>query len=518
MAAATYTTDLVTISAAEATTGYAEPTGSTAGGTPSLENEYFIQGSNCISKSFNATGVGGLAFTAGTGQTLPTDGAAYIWAYFAAPNAMNTKANGGKQILIGSAIGNYRRYYVSGSDTYEYGGWVCYPVNPTITASATQGTPTTTYVTFGYAANLILGISRGNPLGLDVQRIGRGSIEIVGGDLANGYATFLAAAAENDLVANRWGILSLVDANYKFQGRLLMGTSTTAVDFRDSNKNITIQNTEFVTSNFNLFEVQNASSIVQWTGVSIISLSSVARGNFLVTDNAAVTLSGCTFTDLGTFTFLSATTASDCVFRRCSTITHGNATFTNNRVTNSVATSAVVSANPSSIENCTFVSAGTGHGLEITAAGTYTLSGNTFTGYGATGTTDAAVYNSSGGLVTLNISGGGTVVTFRNSAGSSTVVNASANVTITGLVADSEVRAYLGTNPATATELAGTESSGTSFNFAQSVGGQAGYIQIFHVEYQPIFLEITYGTSDAEIPVQQIFDRQYDRGTTFSPG
>lgn len=515
MAAAVYTTDLVTISTAESVTGYTEPTGSAAGGTPALENEYFIQGANCVVKAFNATGVGGLAFT-GAAQTLPTDGAAYVWAYFAAPNAMNTKALGGKQILIGSTAANYRRYYVAGSDTYEYGGWVCYPVNPTVTASATQGTPTTTYATFGYAANLTLAISRGNPLGLDVQRIGRGTLLIVNGDLANGYGTLTSAALENDLGANRWGILSLVDGGFKFQGHLLMG-NTTPVDFRDSNKSITIQNTEFVTPAFNSFEVRNASSVVQWTSISVLSLSTVARGNFIVTDNAAVTLSGCTFTDLGTFSFLSNTIASGCIFRRCSTITHGNSTFTSNRVSNSVATSAVVSANPSTIQNCTFVSSGTGHGLELTVPGTYTLNGNLFEGYGATGTTNAAVYNNSGGSVTLNVSGGGTVPTFRNGTGASTTVNASANVTLTGLIADSEVRAYLGTDPATSTELAGTESSGTSFTFAQSVGGQAGYIQIFHVSYQPIFLNVTYSSSDVSIPLQQIVDRQYARGSTFTP-
>jgi len=506
MAAASYTTDLVTVSTAEAVTGYSEPTGSIAGGTPSLENEYFIQGSNCISKSFNATGVGGLAFTGGN-QTLPTDGAAYIWAYFAAPNAMATKANGGKQILIGSTAANYRRYYVAGSDTYQYGGWICYPVNPTITASATQGTPTTSYATFGYAANLVLAISRGNPLGLDVQRIGRGTLQVINGDLANGYGTFLAAATENDLVANRWGILSLVDANYKFQGQLLMGTNTTPVDFRDSNRNITIQNTEFVTSNFNLFEVRNASSIVEWTGIAIQSLSTVSRGNFLVTDNASVTLSTCSFTDMGTFSFLSNTTVSDSVFRRCSTITHGSSSFSNNTVTNSVASSAVTSANPATIQNCTFISSGTGHGLEITATGTYTFNGNTFTGYGSAGTTNAAIYNNSGGAVTLNVSGGGTVPTVRNGTGASTTVNASANVVLTGLKAGSEVRAYLGTDPETSTELAGVESSGTNFTFSQSVGGQSGYITIIAFGYNPVYLSVVYSSLDVEIPIQQTVDR-----------
>ena len=140
-----------------------------------------------------------------------------------------------------------------------------------------------------------------------------------------------------------------------------------------------------------------------------------------------------------------------------------------------------------------------------------------FFGYGASGTLNAAIYNSSGGVVTLNVSGGGSSPSFLNSPGSTTNVVSAANVLISGLKADSEVRAYVGTNPATAVEIAGVESSGTSFTFSQSVGGQVGYIQIFHVEYQPVFLNITYSGADQEIPVQQIVDRQYSRGTSFNP-
>jgi hypothetical protein len=84
-----------------------------------------------------------------------------------------------------------------------------------------------------------------------------------------------------------------------------------------------------------------------------------------------------------------------------------------------------------------------------------------------------------------------------------------ATVEITGLVADSEVRAYVGTDPATAVEVAGTESSGTSFSFTQSVSGQSGYIQVIHLDYQAINFPIVYSSSDVTIPFQQQLDRNY---------
>jgi hypothetical protein len=509
MAAASYTTDLAVLSLADAITGFSEPTGSTAGGNAASETDFFIQGTSCVSKTFNATGVGGLAYTAGAAVTIPTDGAAYTWTYYSCPNALATKASGGVQILIGNSATAYKRFYVAGSDTYTYGGWVNYPVNPSVTSSLNEGSPTSATQVFGFAVNSVNSVTKGNPFGIDAIRYGRGTLQMTGGDLANGYATLGGASTQNDNVSNRWGILSLVDGTYKYQGHLLLGVAGTAVDFRDSNKAVVIQNTQFVTSNFNLIEVRNTASNVSLTSMAISALGTVSRGNFLVTDNATVLLDSCTFTDMGTFVFLSNTTSDASVYRRCGTITHGNSIFTNNLVTASYATTAMTTATPETIQDNQFVSAGTGHAITITAPGTYTFSGNLFTGYGATGTTNAAIYNNSGGAVTLNISGGGDVPTYRNGTSASTTIVAAANVSLTGLLAGTEVRAYVGTDPATSTLIGGVESSTTSFTFSQSVAGQTGYLQIFHVDRQPIYQPITYSGFDTTIPIQQTIDRQY---------
>lgn len=511
MAAASYATDLILINECEVITGFTEPTNAAAGGTAAQENEFFIQNSFSISKTFNATGVGGLHYNNGTGVTIPQDGAVFTWIYWTAPNSLATKANGGQRITIGSGVGAYRSWYVSGGDTNVYGGWANYPVNPTVAPSLTTGAPTTTYQYFGYVANNNLAISRGNPYGIDVIRYGRGSIILTNGDLANGYATFSAAAAVNDSnttgAFNRWGIFSELQSNFRMQGRLQFGSAGTPVDFRDSNRNITILPVEFVTSGFNMFEILNASSRVDWTGIAIQSLSTVSRGNLKVTDNATVNIEGCNFVDMGTFEFQSNSTVHDTTFRRCGAITHGNSNFTLNRIISSTATSAVITSNAQAIQDCEFISGGTGHAIEITTTGTVSFSGNTFSGYGNTGTTNAAIYNNSGGTVTLNIVGGGGTPTYRNAAGSTTNVVASYSITLTGLKTGSEVRAYLGTDPATSTEIAGTESSGSTFVFSHSVPGQTGYIQIINFDYQPFRLDIVYSSTDREIPISQVVDR-----------
>jgi hypothetical protein len=165
-------------------------------------------------------------------------------------------------------------------------------------------------------------------------------------------------------------------------------------------------------------------------------------------------------------------------------------------------------ASPAIFEDNAFVGGG-GHAIRLTTPGSYVFQGNTLVGFGADGSDGAFFLNDSGGAVTIQISGGGSTPTVKNGPGASTTVVAGAQVTVTGLQPGSEVRAYVGTDPATATEVAGVESSGTSFAFAQSVAGQAGYLVVHALGYLPIRLELTYSASDQTLPVQQQVDRQY---------
>jgi len=433
MTAASYTTDLTTLSTAEATTGYTEPTGATAGGIAIAEVDYFIQGTGCISKTFNATGLGGLHYNNGSGVTIPTDGAYIAWIYYSAPNAIGTETNGGLRLTVGSGVGDYKSWHVRGSDTYAYGGWICVPVDPTVASDVTTGSPTSTYQYFGYVVNSVNAVAKGNPFGFDVIRYGRCEARINGGDVTNGYATFAGFATENDSTTNRWGLIQVVAGGYQVQGLVILGY-TSAVDFRDSNTSVVIANTKKVASGFNAFEVRQATSRVDWTNISFLALGTVSRGNFITTDNADVNITGCSFTDMGTFSFLSNGTVLTSTFRRCNLITQGSAVITGctfDSTNDSV--KAVLANNPANISNCDFISSGTKHALELNTAGTYTFAGNTFSGYAASNgsTGNEAIYNNSGGAVTLNITSGGGTPTIRNGAGSSTTVNASISLTIT---------------------------------------------------------------------------------------
>ena len=121
----------------------------------------------------------------------------------------------------------------------------------------------------------------------------------------------------------------------------------------------------------------------------------------------------------------------------------------------------------------------------------------------------AAVYNDSGGSVTINITGTGSVPTIRNSNTSSTTATLSVTLTLTGLVNNSEVRIIRNSDD---TELAGTENvTGNQFQYSyNAVAGVFVRIHIHHLNYlwyQIPSLELP--TSNSSIPIQQTLDRQY---------
>lgn len=526
MAAASYTTDLVTITTSDndaAPIPFSKFSGYNGGKTPAIETDYYIQGAACISNTSNYVGLGSIGAVDPTPRVVPVDGAVFIWAWFGAPNALDTQAGtvpgngGGLQIFLGDTAADFMSYNVAGSDTYIYGGWVCYPVDPRVTPQLTVGAPvnapTGTVTSFGVGVHLVNNVFKGNPIAIDAIRFGRGALEVTGGDLANGYANFADAALFNDHNDatngfNRYGLFQYNQGTYLQQGKFQMGTATTPVEFTDYNRSIVIANTEFVQPGFNVFEINNAASIINWTGIGIVSLGTVSPGSLVINDNPVVNLSACTFTGMGAFTFDTNTTVEGTAFSQCGLITQNGASITGSTIGASTAPSAIIDPDFATFTNNSMVGGGAGHGIELTQAGSYGFNNISFDAFGADETVTAGVYNNSGGAITITVIGGD-IPTVRNSPGSTTTIISGALVTLTGLKPDSEVRAYVGTNPATATELAGTESSGTSFQFAHNVGGQAGFITIFHLQYQAIYLSLTYSTSDVSFPISQVFDRQY---------
>lgn len=434
MAAPTYANDLTLLDDCADATGWTEATGMTQTGTPTQETDYYIEGSACVSATFSKTGLGSAVFNAGSGQTIPTDGAFLCWQYFAAPNALANEANGGIRLIIGSGVGDYDAWILGGSDSYQYGGWQCLAVNPTVSADYTQGTPSGSYVYFGWGANVSTAVSKGNPFAVDVIRYGRCEARFTDGDGTSGYCTFAGFAAVNDATSARWGLIQAVDGGYLWQGLMTLGYST-AVDFRDANTQVLVANVKKTTSGFNKIEIRQSGSRVDWTNISFLALGTVSRGALEVIDNADVNFDGCTFTDMDTFAFLANSSVLDCIFRRCLAVTAGGADLTGSQVLSSrVAADASaliwdVATDPDGyLDNMTF-SKGTNahHAVELGTSSptSVTLRGVNFSGFNASDSqNDSAIYVArTTGSVTINIVGGSGVPSYKSAGATVTIVS-----------------------------------------------------------------------------------------------
>lgn len=432
MAVPSYTTDIQTVSLADAIGTWVEIPSRKSGGAATLEDRAYIQGDYSISQSTGTATAktAGLQFDYGSNLSWATGYVVLMWQYWQAPYAVDTWANGGMRIGIGSDSGDVNLWNAQGNDygRMPYGGFTNVAIDPTYSPDEQVGTPVVgEYRYFWSAPNMLLAVSKGNPHCVDAIRYGRGSLVVSGGEAAN-YAIFSEIATEND--NNSWGLFQAEGIGYLWKGLISFGVENgNLVDFRDSNINITIDDTPRTYESFNRIEVYNASSNVEWTGINITSVSpsGLSIGQFEMMDNATVYFNTCIFTDMNTFIFQSSATLISTTWRRCNQVTQGGATFDGCTFTNSPTATSLYVSNLNNIDNCDFESDGSNHAMELStdhAGNAYTLTGCTYTGYasvsGSTG--NECIYNNSGGAVTLNIDGGDTP-TIRNGIGASTIVN-----------------------------------------------------------------------------------------------
>jgi hypothetical protein len=396
VAAPTYTTDLTTIVDFDGTPTsptVSEPsTGWVAGRSPVVDTDFTIQGANHASLTMNTTGKAGILCDNGASFSWTSGDYLFGWIIWLAPGAIAERASGGLAMLCGDGVGSYKVFYVGGKSfgLYPYGGWQNFAVDPTMTYSETFGSPTA-YNIVGGGANVLSAVSKGNPLGFDVFRYGRGTFRVAGGESGN-YATFVGMAAANDASAARWGLFQAIQGGYKYKGLMHFGYGA-LTEFVDANKSIVIDEMIFVQSNFNRIEFHNASSIINWNNISINSIATISPGQLEVIDNCSLTFTGCTFQNMNTFIFQSNSTVTNTTFKTCKAVTGAGGVFTGSKfLTPSVAADASafnwnVSANlDGKIDGATFSKGTNAHhaiNLGVSSTNNLTIRNVTFTGFNA---------------------------------------------------------------------------------------------------------------------------------------
>lgn len=454
MTAPSYTEDLADIDLATAITNWAESTDAAwaLGGAPTADGDYpYIQGSMAISQTATKTGLVSLLVNNGSGITVPTDGAVFVWQNFSSPPAIDNYATGGLRVMIGSGLGAFYSWDVGGNDfgRNPYGGWQNHAVNPTVSVDDTVGVPSGTQQYIGAAAKIITGIGKGNPHQVDAVRYGRGSSIFEYGDLANGYCTFAGFATQNDNSTYRWGLIQAIDGGYLYKGKMTLGTTSNAVDFRDSNVSVLIDATPKVTASFNTIEVNNASTRVDWTNVKFTALGTASPGRLLCNVNADLNWDRCQFTGMGAFTFGgTASTCTNAIWKSCGLVTGAGGTFNGSSVlTSTVAADAsafnwnVVTDPDGYLDDMTF-SKGTNahHAIEFGTSSptSITLRGWIATGFNTSnGQNDSTFYVArTVGTVTISVVGGSGNFTYKSAGATVFVIVDPVTTQVTCLDAD----------------------------------------------------------------------------------
>jgi len=455
MTAPSYVTDLADIITDPTSSSGWTLISSGGGGANSLtvpETDDYIQSATpgtygSISRNPFSSSIRGMVYN--SSQTVGSGNAVFVWTKSDVAQALASKASGGIQVLIGNTSGDLKCWYVSGNDD-AFGGWKCFPVDPTITPSTTVGSPTSTTAYFGVRWNVpASGPSKGYPFKIDAIRRGR-KVTVTFGESGD-YATFAGLSSYASALARRWGQFFLKDGSYFFQGFLLLGVDGgDLVNFIDSNRVIYIQNTEFVSSAFNRIEIQNSSSVVNWTNIAISALGTVSPGTFVVTAGA-LTAESCQFIGMGAFTFLSSSSVKNTSFRGCGVVTAPGSDLRGSKIispTVATAGSALVwnsaTALDGKVDNMTFqMGSNNHHAIEIgtSASTSQTIRGCTFAGFsGSDGADGSVLYlrdQGSDKTWTIGCVGCTGTVTYKKERSTDTV-NLTQGVALTISVVDSD--------------------------------------------------------------------------------
>lgn len=416
------------------------------------EPDFPYQGSNCVSRKVTSAG-----FYSDTGAardmtaTARTTWMAKLWL----TNYGSLSTTGNQLVArVGSGTGAYYEY-ILGDPSFDYiagpdGGWCLVPIDPNIAShrSSTTGSPTLTACAY-FAAYAQCSTSKVENLGMDAIDAGIG-LYLTGGDGGDTDGVFDDFAVDDvdDTTNGRFGYVRRGGGGLLVFGRLIIGASSssgtltsTATEFTDTDVVITFPD-HFAAAGFSgmTFDLGSASTTITLTGISFVSAGTAAgedtravfevtgtsgtldvTGGTLVNFSDVVLTSGCTI--VGT----SIATAS---------MTQGSANVSGLQITTLSASTVATLTDPvfgttTDLHDVTFVQGSAGHAMEIATATSYTLTNIFFSGYGTTGSNDAAIYvSASSGTVTLNIAGGDSP-TYRTAGATVNIVTSPVTTTIT---------------------------------------------------------------------------------------
>ena len=445
---------------AESTTGWVDTSGGATGFA--LDTELAMQGTYALSTSYTSTS-SELGCLHNNGSAADRSNTVwYLWFNFLAPGALDTEVNGGVTVrFCGATITDFFEIEVAGSNTYA-GGPIQFVVDieeASANPFATGGTPPDPNA-IQYVGVVV------NPLVSMPKMADNYAIDEIAFVLATdpaivveGQNTGAVDWTWDDVVstaeAASWGTCKRAPGGgVVLSGPVRFGANDAVTHgFSDTNQ-VILWADELVPDGFYFLEVVGGSGAQSFvagvkTGTGddatggqgwVISAAGPGdRWDFKCNDANidAANLYGCTFLHGGAFSLDNAfTSVVSCSFVDCSSATITDcADFLGCNIidANTADDVGFVTTNDiTDLVNCSFTFSD-GHAVTLTTpnVSAQTSTSNRFIGYGATASTDSAIYNNSGaGLVTISLAGTSTLGehTYKNGASASTSITASVPV------------------------------------------------------------------------------------------
>jgi hypothetical protein len=430
----------------------AENTGawSADGVSPAQEPDFVYHGTYSISAKIKTTEAGYYCTTASTDMTTPK-----VWLCKILATNKDALTGVNLRVRIGSSTSAYYYYELFSPTTYPIaGGWQIVPIDPNVSAYRTgsSGTPSLSGVTIFYLRADFSTTAKSENVALDaIDVITSGTGLTVTGS-SSVFQDFIDF--DEGTYTNRYGIVTTKGGVLFITGVLTIG-SATATAFDDSYQTLVFPTGRFSTGFCGVdVSLANASTDVALASCTLIGRGSLnylssgqdTRPDFTVTNTSGVfAMDACTLINFRALTFTSTCTITDSSFVTSLSLTQAQATFDNctfDSPTNTTSNAFITAVDPSDFSNCSFISGGAGHALELTSASgsPFTFDGNTFSGYSGTpgsnltpgtGSNDAAIFNNSGTDITINLTNTSSIPSVRNAASCTTTINNNVTYTIT---------------------------------------------------------------------------------------
>ncbi|MCK5641924.1 MAG: hypothetical protein KAJ19_14065 [Gammaproteobacteria bacterium] len=439
MVAAAYTSDLTDIFLFESTGGVSAYGGGASG--LGASPDYAIEGTNAVDKQVSAAEKGFL-YDNVTNFSIGADDHFFIWCIVGVPGLVDTRDNRGIVVNIGDSTSAFVKFHVNGGDTIPKGGHNPYAIRFDNTSLANRrtlvGSPSAAPSQIGVGAN-ITGSAKFSNLGGDAARIGTG-YDILNGTGADPEADFAGIASDDESTAE--GIFQTADGGFKLQGKLRIGSATTACELLDQNTNIFIIDTLHSLTDFSEILIEHASSIFTLTNVNFIALGTNNPGRLeMLTAAANLAFNNVGFIGWGATVLGSGATMTGCRWVGCDQITAGAATFIDSTFSGyegTANTSYMIwndAVDPNGELDGTVFTKGVAatHAIEFGTSSplTMTLTDVTFSGYNAAdGQNDSAIhFKRTTGTVNLTISGG-TTPSYRTDGATINIISGAVTVAV----------------------------------------------------------------------------------------